>query len=216
MAMTIQETFRQANLKSGEKYTLLFTNDFSFPCVQKVTLESVEETSYAQYKDAVRLVFRPCKKRTFYQKYFYGEKRFAILKGWHDIQTAKEVTTASGFTYMEMCSGDFSFIINACKEHAEDVVINYEYEPEVQEVTEALVVRMVDGRMIGEVYELKDLANHFEVTGKTGDLSEERKHRLCRRAELDNQPILKGFCGPMYDGGRIRYEDSRSNDILSA
>ena len=216
MAMTIQETFRQANLKNGEKYTLLFTNDFSFPCVQKVTLESVEETTYAQYKDAVRLVFRPCKKRNYYQKYFYGEKRFAILKGWHDVQTAKKGTTVSGLVFTEICSGDFSFIINACKEHAQDVVVNYEYEAEVQEVTEALVVRMVDGRMTSEVYALKDLENHFEITGYTKDLSAERAHRLCRRAELDNKPTLKGFCGPMWGGGRIRYEDSKSNDILSA
>lgn len=78
------------------------------------------------------------------------------------------------------------------------------------------MVRMVDGRMTGEVYTLKDLENLFEVTGYTKDLSAERAHRLCRRAELDNKPILKGFCGPVWDGGRIRYEDEKSNDILSA
>ena len=215
MSRSIQETFRQADLKNGEKYTLLFTNDFCFPCAQKVTLESVQETTYAQYKDAVRLVFRPCKKRNYYQKYFYGEKRFAILKGWHDIQTAQTVTR-NGYSFSEICSGDYSFIEKACKEHAQDVVLNYSYEEIPQDVTEALVVRMVDGRMTGEVYALKDLENLFEVIGYTKDLSAERAHRVCRRAELDNKPILKGFCGPMWDGGRIRYEDSKSNDILSA
>jgi len=39
-------------------------------------------------------------------------------------------------------------------------------------------------------------------------------------AELQGQPRIKGFCGPMYDShvngvACIRYEDSASNDILS-
>lgn len=216
MSNTIQETFRQAELKQGEKYTLLFTNDFCFPCVSQITLESVEYTTYAQYKDVVRLVFRPCRKRNYYQKYFYGEHaRFAVLRGWHDVETSKKVTRG-GMTFSEICSGDYSFMERAVEEHAEDVVISYQREPEVREVTEAHVVRMVNGRMESEIYALKDLAEHFEVTGMTADLSEERKHRLVRRAELDNRPVLKGFAGPIWDGGRLRYEDEACNRILSA
>ena len=75
---------------------------------------------------------------------------------------------------------------------------------------------MVDGRMVHEVYALKDLENNFEVTGRTADLSEERKHRLVRRAELDNRPILKGLVGPIWGDNRIRYEDETANRILSA
>ena len=216
MSRSIQETFRQADLKQGEKYTILYLNDFSFPVVYKIVFHSAEETTYAQYKDAVRLVFKPYRKRNYYQMRFYGShKHFAILKGWHDIQTAQTVTR-NGYSFTEICSGDYSFIEKACKEHAQDVVLNYSYEEIPQEVTEAFVVRMVDGRMTGEVYALKDLENLFEVTGFTKDLSAERAHRVCRRAELDNKPILKGFCGPMWDGGRIRYEDAKSNNILSA
>jgi hypothetical protein len=41
-----------------------------------------------------------------------------------------------------------------------------------------------------------------------------------QRIELQGQPRISGFCGPMYDshvngGAVIRYEDSASNDILS-
>lgn len=36
-----------------------------------------------------------------------------------------------------------------------------------------------------------------------------------QRAELQDQPIMKGFLGPMWDGDAIRYEDRRANDILS-
>ena len=217
MSMTIQETFRQADLKNGEKYTLLFINDFAFPCVQKITLESIEERQYAQYKDAVRIVFRPYKKRNCYQKYFHnGYKRFAVLKGWFDVQTAKTVTR-NGYSFSEICSGDISFIERACAEHPENVVINYTYAEEVQEVTEAVVVRMMNGRMTSEIYALKDLEKLFEVTGKTADRSEERKRRLCCRAELDNRPILKGFCGPFWGSeNRLLYEDNESFEIMSA
>ena len=213
---TIQETFRQADLKKGEKYTLLFTNDFCFPCVQKITLESIEETRYAQYDDAVRLIFRPCRKRNLYQKYFYGESRFAILKGWHDIETSRKVTSAGGLVMTEICSGDFGFIDRACEDKPADVAMHYVYERAVQVVTEALVVRRIDGRSRVDVYPLKDLEKVFEVTGYTKDLSEERTHRIVRRSELDNRPILKGLVGPIWDGGRIRYEDEESHRILTA
>lgn len=213
MAMSIQEAFNQVNLEKGEKYTLLFTNDFCFPSAVKVTMESVEARKYAQYDDAVRLVFKPFKKRNFYQKFFYGEHaRFVILRGWYDIETARKVSGG----IKEYCSGDYSFMDRAVEDHPEAVVLYYRREPEVVEVTEAEVVRMVDGRMVSEVYALKDLENNFEVTGRTADLSEERAHRLCRRAELDNKPILKGFCGPIWGGGKIRYEDETANRILSA
>lgn len=217
MSMTIQETFRQADLKNGEKYTLLFINDFAFPCVQKITLESIEERQYAQYKDAVRIVFRPYKKRNCYQKYFYNSyKRFAVLKGWFDVQTTKTVSRG-GMTFSEICSGDISFIERACAEHPEAVVINYTYQEELKEVTEAVVVRMVNGRMTSEIYALKDLEKLFEVTGKTADRSEERKRRLCCRAELDNRPILKGFCGPFWGSeNRLLYEDHECFEIMSA
>ena len=213
MSRSIQETFRQADLKKGEKYTLLYTNDFAFPCASKITFESMEERSYAQYKDAVRLIFRPCKKRNLYQKYFYGERvRFVVLRGWHDIETARKVSGGM----REFCSGDYSFMERAVEDYPEDIIINYHPEPEIVDVTEAVVVRMVNGRMKSETYSLKDLENIFEVTGRTKDLSEERKHRLVRRAELDNRPILKGLVGPIWDGGRLRYEDEACNRILSA
>lgn len=36
-----------------------------------------------------------------------------------------------------------------------------------------------------------------------------------QRAELQGAPIFGSLCGPMWDGGAIRYEDTKSNDILS-
>ncbi len=43
--------------------------------------------------------------------------------------------------------------------------------------------------------------------GKSEDLSELRAKGACvHRAELDNQPEFEGYCGPMWDGGCLRYE----------
>lgn len=36
------------------------------------------------------------------------------------------------------------------------------------------------------------------------------------RAELQGQPYLKGFAGPMWDGNAVRYENSNAHDRLSA
>lgn len=216
LSHSIQATFTQANLKQGEKYTLLYMNDFCFPVASKITLENIENTTYAQYDDAVRMVFRPKGKRNLYQKVFCGsDRRFAVIKGWHDIETARTVSFG-GMSFSEISSGDYSFIDNACKDLAASVALDYKYNATVQEVTEAEVVRMVDGHLTSEIYALKDLGNHFEITGMTSDLSEQRKHRIVRRAELDNKPILKGFAGPMWSNGRVRYEDKEAERILSA
>ncbi len=37
-----------------------------------------------------------------------------------------------------------------------------------------------------------------------------------QRRELYNQPLLDGFCGPMWDGDAIRYEDAEAYRQLSA
>ena len=46
--------------------------------------------------------------------------------------------------------------------------------------------------------------------GHTPDLSRERlAGRLVRREELDNQPKVAGFVGPMWDGERYLLDDGR-------
>lgn len=43
--------------------------------------------------------------------------------------------------------------------------------------------------------------------GKTENLSAERaRGSWVHRAELDDQPTVKGYAGPMWDGGMLRYE----------
>lgn len=81
-AGTLQKAFLAADLKQGNKYTLVYNNDFGFPVSVQITLESIEICAYAQYNDAVLLRFKPKGKRKFAAKYFYGSKTIAIYDGW--------------------------------------------------------------------------------------------------------------------------------------
>ena len=50
----------------------------------------------------------------------------------------------------------------------------------------------------------------------TPDMSECRKQGgLCWREELDNQPLVDGYIGPCWDGGKLRYETQEVYDMLS-
>lgn len=61
----------------------------------------------------------------------------------------------------------------------------------------------------------------MEISGWTKDYSLEREERKkfgfpnIHREELDCQPRLKDYIGPMWDGDRLRYESPEVNDILS-
>lgn len=46
-----------------------------------------------------------------------------------------------------------------------------------------------------------------EITGTNANT----RHRI----EIQGQPILKGFAGPMWDGDCVRYEDTETNDHMS-
>lgn len=66
---------------------------------------------------------------------------------------------------------------------------------------------ILDGSSV-KIMNVEDLAKHYKIIGYTEDLTELRK--MCAgalyRAELDNQPMLEGLIGPMWDGGKLRYE----------
>ena len=50
----------------------------------------------------------------------------------------------------------------------------------------------------------------------TEDLSAVRaRGGVVHRAELDNQPKVDGYLGPMWDGGHLRYETQEIYNMLS-
>lgn len=54
------------------------------------------------------------------------------------------------------------------------------------------------------------------ANGKTENMSEYRARGCCvHRAELDDQPTVEGYCGPMWDRGMLRYESWDVYEMLS-
>ena len=79
-------------LVEGGRYTLVYLNEFGFPVAQKIIFHSMELTTYAQYSDVVKLVFKPYRKRSLYQKYFYNNS-LMIFEGWQDMKESDTVKT---------------------------------------------------------------------------------------------------------------------------
>lgn len=86
-------------LKEGEKYTLVFLNDFGFPVTQKIVFHSATCTTYAQHSDCIDMIFTPYRKRAKYRKYFYNCS-LMIFEGWQDLKETdtKEVVRDDGET----------------------------------------------------------------------------------------------------------------------
>jgi hypothetical protein len=80
---SIQEQFKDANIQQGEKVTLFYISDFGSIVTHRITFDSVLNTRYAQYDNAVKLTFTPEKKRQLHYKYFHGE--LLVFKGWHNL-----------------------------------------------------------------------------------------------------------------------------------
>ncbi|GED72544.1 hypothetical protein BRE01_62460 [Brevibacillus reuszeri] len=79
----IQEQFKDADIQQGEKITLFYVSDFGSMVTNRMTFDSVTPTTYAQYKNAVKLTFKPENKRTLYYNFFYST--LLVYKGWHSL-----------------------------------------------------------------------------------------------------------------------------------
>lgn len=82
--------------------------------------------------------------------------------------------------------------------------------------TNKYLYQFVGGEYHGKLWHYAALEARGIITGYAPDLSVKRATGvLCKRAELDNQPLVKGYYPPMYNGTReidgvtyhiIRYE----------
>ena len=72
-------------LEEGEKYTLVYLNDYGFPVAQKIKFHSMKCTTYAQHSDVVEMVFTPYRKRSQVKKRFY-KRSLMVFKGWQDMK----------------------------------------------------------------------------------------------------------------------------------
>lgn len=71
--------------------------------------------------------------------------------------------------------------------------------------TSKYLYNFVGGELNGNLWHYAALEVRNLIKGYSADLSELRATgALCKRAELDNQPIIDGYMPPMYDG--VLYE----------
>lgn len=103
----LQKSVFVAGLVPGNKYTLFYLNDFGFPVCQKITFERMEFTTYAQYSDVVKLIFKPYRKRSVYQKYFYNCS-LSIFEGWQDLKEEDIKTTIRENEHIKITQSKYS------------------------------------------------------------------------------------------------------------
>jgi hypothetical protein len=77
----IQDQFKKADIQQGEKLTLFYIGGMGSIMTDRMTFDSVENTTYAQYDNAVKLTFTPERKRNLHYNYFHSE--LLVFKGWH-------------------------------------------------------------------------------------------------------------------------------------
>lgn len=78
----ITEQFKKADLKQGQKVTVIMISDWGSITSSKITVDSVEYGKYAQYDKAVKLTFKQENKRGLYYQWFYRD--IFVYDGWVD------------------------------------------------------------------------------------------------------------------------------------
>lgn len=123
----IQEQFEQAFLKKGEKYTLCYISDLGSFITQQFTFDSFESTEYAQYENAVKLVFKPQNKRKLYYTHFYSD--LLIFKGWHELpeNVLNNVKESKGFLTI-------SSKYHSCDKQQFDEVLDYFKKQDIEPI----------------------------------------------------------------------------------
>jgi hypothetical protein len=115
----IQEQFTNADLKQGQKVTLFYISDWGTMVTSRITVDSVENSSYAQYDKAVKLTFKQQNKRSLYYKYFHAD--MLVYNGWLDLPETVLNTVEKTGTGMIMTRSKYL----SCDKNQYDEVINY-------------------------------------------------------------------------------------------
>lgn len=130
----IQDQFTNADIQEGEKLTLFYISDWGSIVTNRITFDSVTNSSYAQYDNAVKLTFTPEKKRKLHYKYFYGT--LLAFKGWHTLPESVlyHVEESNGFKttrskYGSCDNRQYDEILNHFKKQGIKPIINT-YKPQ--------------------------------------------------------------------------------------
>lgn len=201
----------------GKKATLIYITDFGGYAVLPVRLHRVSVAPYAQYENAMRIVYTPKGKRKAWQIVLHSGKTFAIFSDWVTpaASIGKTNRTASG----ALCTMWTAFDRNEFYK-----LVDSTDGEKLAEQSERLYIDEIKQR--GKVYKVygigkcEEYATEAELLTKYEKVGELLGGHL--RYELQGTPRLKGLCGAMWDGyddngnACIRYETSELNDALSA
>jgi hypothetical protein len=105
-----------SKLHPGQKYTIWGLSEFGFPYTRQITLQSAEISKYAQYREAVKLVFKIKGKRSMSGLWVLPIHDFIVYDGWVtvDANPYKKVTEQNGVTVSEThLSFDGHYLKNA-------------------------------------------------------------------------------------------------------
>ena len=114
----IQEQFKKADIEKGEKLTLFYISDWGSIVESKIIFDSATPSTYAQYNNAIKLTFKPEKKRNLHYKYFHST--LLVYKGWQTLPKTvlNEVEENNGFIVTRTKYG-------SCDNKQYDEIINY-------------------------------------------------------------------------------------------
>lgn len=119
----IMEQFSKSNLSKGQRITIITFGDFGGIVNTKSIFDSIEYGEYAQYKEAVKLIYKPERKRNLYYNWYYNGKKLLIFDGWFDIPESllwEEVISDSP-NVMSMRKTRFT----SCDPQQFDVILDY-------------------------------------------------------------------------------------------
>lgn len=197
----------------GEKrMTIAAESEFGGVYTMHVTMESAEIKPYAQYRESIELRFKKRGGRSLYGMRIYGTKPIAVFAGWQNSSYEQPL--------LFQCFDKNLFY---------GLVDGFPQEQKIAEESERIHLAEIQAK--GKIYKVVNMPDdRWKMIEEWFESAEELKfaypctgefHSVSCRAELQGAPILKNFCGPMYDGedgqGRaiIRYESQRVYDILS-
>ncbi|MCA1025712.1 hypothetical protein LCM23_06380 [Cytobacillus kochii] len=114
----IQEQFNDAAIEQGEKVTLFYISDFGSMITSRITLDSVTNTKYAQYDNAVKLTFKPEGKRKLHYQFFHS--KLLAYKGWMELPETVLNTVEENGAFKTIRSKYLS-----CDEQQYDEILNH-------------------------------------------------------------------------------------------
>lgn len=211
----ITNIINAAASSKNPKMTIVTESEFGSVYFLHINAHSAEIKPYAQYKEALTVCFKKRGGRSVYGMRFYGTKPVAIFSGWQE--TTWEQPRSFQCFDRNLFYGLVDGFPQEWKIAEESERVHLSKIQQKGKVYRVISMNPDDPRthMIAETFEtVEHLKKEFETSGEFNSVS-------CR-AELQGAPVLKNFCGPMYDGeddqGRaiIRYESREVYEILSA